>query len=134
MSEKMSSFYEFGIHYTWQVPQSFNRKSHLPIYTFLTEIRRFFMLSSFCRRIRHIYDVRMTAKCSNLPIFVIFCTLQVTQSIAIIFIHAKWLLYKSIQHLTKFEVIPVAYNVVMTSQMSGKCRNFTILVFITLGN
>ena len=110
----MSSFYEFVIHYTWQVPQSFNRKSHLTRYTFLRGIQRFFMLSSFCRRIRHIYDVRMTAKCRNLPIIVIFYTLQVTQSIAIISIHAKSVLYKSIQHLTKFKAVPVTYDVVMT--------------------
>ena len=87
------------------------------------------MLSSFCRRIRHIYDVRMSAKWSNLPIFVTFCTLQVSKSTAIVFIHAKLVLHEPFKYVLMIEVVSIIHEVVMTSYMSEKCRKFMILAF-----
>ena len=78
---KMSQFYDFGIYYTWQATQSFTGKLHLTKCTLFKVIQRFVIILRFCRRIRHIYDVRMAAKWRKLAIFASFCTLQVTNQL-----------------------------------------------------
>ena len=130
ISGKWSQFYDFDISQTWEATQSFTRNFYLTKCTLLKVIQRFIMFWSFFRRIRHIYDVRMSAKWRNLVSLVIFCTLQVTQSIVIVFIHAKSVLYEFIQHLTESEAVPVT---LWRHRCRKNCWDFKILALITLG-
>ena len=128
----MSQFYDFGIYYTWQVTQLFTGKLHLTKCTLFKVIQRFIIILRFCRRIRHICDVRMAAKWRKLANFASFCTLQVTKSTTIVFIHAKLVLHEPFKYVLMIEVVPIIHDVVMTSYMSEKCRKFMILAFIKL--
>ena len=73
MSEKWGNF---TILTFWQATQSFASKSHLTKCTLFTIIQRFVIFWSFYRRIRHMYNVRMSAKWRNLAIFVIFAHIK----------------------------------------------------------
>ena len=130
----MSQFYDFGIYYTWQATQLFTGKLHLTKCTLFKLIQRFIVILRFCRRIQHICDVRMAAKWRKLANFASFCTLQVTKSTTIVFIHAKLVLHEPFKYVLMIEVVPIIHDVVMTSYMSENVASLWYLHSLNLSS
>ena len=69
--------------------------------------------------IKNMYGISMTSESRQNDVifddFVILCTLKLTKSTTIVSIHAISVLYKSAYHLTKFEAVPVTYDVDVTA-------------------